>query len=358
MHSIHFRETQLFKAILLLITTFVTSGLGYYILGYFHPNPHVHWSLFDCFYMSTITLTTVGFGEVLESMDTFVAARVYTMLVLVFGTGFLVYAASAGTAFIVEGELKHLLEKRRMTKRIEHLTGHYIICGAGGSTGLYVVRELIDTGKTFVVVEKDQERLDRLRQMGCTYIVEGDATDDETLVAAGITRAAGLGCCLHDDKSNLYLTVTARQLNSEIRIVAQNQEMGARPKMVKAGANSAVSPNRIGGLRLVSELIRPSVTTFLDTMLRDTKRNIRFAEVTVGAESELVGLTLAEAAIERNPGLPVLALRSRDDADFTFEPEPTIRLEAGYVIIVIGSRERVEALERRASANLPEPEDA
>ncbi len=344
-----FRETQLFKAILLLVTTFVTSGLGYYVLGFFHPDPNVHWTLFECFYMSTITLTTVGFGETLTSMEHFTAARVYTMLVLIFGTGFLVYAASAATAFIVEGELKHLLEKRRMQKKIESMLGHYIICGAG-ATGMYVVRELIDTGKEFVVVEKDPERIERLRQMGCSLIIEGDATDDETLLSAGISAAAGLGACLHDDKSNLYLTVTARQINPHIRIVAQNQEMGARPKMIRAGANSAVSPNRIGGLRLVSELIRPSVTTFLDSMLRDTTKNIRFAEVVVEEDSALAGKTLGEAQIEKNPGLPVLALRAKDDADFHFEPESDDRLDTGVVIIVMGSRERVEALERLAKA--------
>lgn len=339
-----FRQTQLFKAILLLVTTFVISGLGYYVLGFFHPDPNVHWSLFDCFYMSTITLTTTGFAETLASMDHFTAARVYTMFVLIFGAGFLVYAASAATAFIVEGELKHLLEKRRMQKKIESLTGHYIICGAG-ATGIYVVRELIDTGKSFVVVEKDPERVERLRQMGCQLIVEGDATDDETLLLAGISNAAGLGACLHDDKSNLYLTVTARQINPDVRIVAQNQEMGARPKMIRAGANSAVSPNRIGGLRLVSELIRPSVTTFLDSMLRDTTKNIRFAEVVVEEGSKLEGKTLGEARIDQNPGLPVLALRAKDDPDFHFEPEDDDRLATGVVIIVMGSRERVEALE-------------
>lgn len=342
-----FRQTQLFKAILLLVTTFVISGLGYYVLGYFNPDPNVHWTLFECFYMSTITLTTTGFAETLASMEHFTAARVYTMLVLVFGTGFLVYAASAATAFIVEGELKHLLEKRRMQKKIESLSGHYIICGAG-ATGMYVVRELIDTGKVFVVVEKDPERVERLRQMGCPLIIEGDATDDATLLSAGIAAAAGLGACLQDDKSNLYLTVTARQINPDIRIVAQNQEMGARPKMIKAGANSAVSPNRIGGLRLVSELIRPSVTTFLDSMLRDTTKNIRFAEVVVEEGSRLEGKTLGDVRIDRNPGLPVLALRAKDDADFHFEPDTDDRLDTGVVIIVMGSRERVEALEKLA----------
>jgi voltage-gated potassium channel len=345
-----FRQTQLYKAILLLALTFIGGGFGFYFLGFFHPNPNVHWSLFDCFYMSTITLTTVGFGETLPHFDEFHAARIYTMFLLVFGTGFLVYAASAATAFIVEGELSHLLEKRRMQKAIEHLSGHFIICGAG-ATGIHVVRELLDTAKPFVVIERDHERIERLRQIGCKLIIEGDATEDEALVAAGIEKASGLAACLSDDKANLFVTVSARQLSKDLRIVSQNIEPNVRMKLIKAGADSAVSPNFIGGLRLVSELIRPSVTTFLDVMLRDKSgANIRFAEITVEAGSDLDGQTLGEARIDRDPGLPVLALRARDDADFHFEPSDDDRLEPGVVVIVMGSLARVGALENRAKS--------
>jgi voltage-gated potassium channel len=345
-----FRQSQLYKAILLLFLTFVGGGFGYYILGFFHPDPKVHWSLFECFYMSTITLTTVGYGETLPGgLENFEAARVYTMFLLIFGTGFLVYAASAGTAFIVEGELTHLLEKRRMQKAIAALDGHYIVCGAG-ATGIHVVRELLDTGKQFVVIDKNPERIERLKQMGCPLIIEGDATDDEFLLAAGIEKARGLAACLSEDKANLFVTVSARQLNKDLRIVSQNIETNVRAKLVKAGADSAVSPNLIGGLRLVSELIRPSVTTFLDSMLRDREANIRFAEVTVEAGSDLDGKTLGQARIEENPGLPVLALRESGDADFHFEPAPSDHLDPGDVIIVMGSRAKVEALEARAKA--------
>jgi voltage-gated potassium channel len=343
-----FRHTQLYKALLLLVLTFVGGGLGYYVLGFFHPDPTMRWSLFDCFYMSTITLTTVGYGETLPGgMENYQAARIYTMFLLIFGTGFLVYAASAATAFIVEGELGHLLERRRMQKAIEQLVGHYIVCGAG-STGVHVVRELLDTGKPFVVVERDHERVQRLKNMGCELVIEGDATEDDVLIEAGIAKARGLVACLPGDKENLFVTVTARQLNRDLRIVAQNAELGAMGKLIQAGASATVSTSRIGGLRLVSELIRPSVTTFLDSMLRNNEAAIRFAEVTVEAGSALDGKTLGDVRIDKEPGLPVLALRSRGDADFHFEPAATDRLEPGVVIIVMGPRTKVEALERKA----------
>ena len=213
------------------------------------------------------------------------------------------------------------------------------------------VRELLDTNTPFVVIERDHERIERLRHMGATLIVEGDATEDETLVAAGIEKARGLAACLSDDKANLFITVSARQLSKDLRIVSQNIETNVRTKMIKAGADSAVSPNFIGGLRLVSELIRPSVTTFLDTMLRESSgQNIRFAEVTVEAGSPLAGLTLGQARIEHDPGLPVLALRASAEADFHFEPSEGDRLTPGVVVIVMGGVAKVEALERRCKA--------
>lgn len=344
-----FRNSEFYKALRLLFFVHVGGGLGYYVLGLLNPNKDAVWTFLDCFYMSTITLTTVGYSETLPGgIEHFAAARIYTMLLLMFGTGVLVYAASAGTAFIVEGELKHLLEKRRMRKEIEQLSGHFIVCGAG-TTGVHVVQELIDTGRKFVVVDLDPERIHIARNLGAKFYIEGDATEDATLLSAGIERAKGLASCLPDDKDNLFVTVTARQLSQDIRIVSQNEVLSARSKLLQAGANATVSPNFIGGLRLVSELIRPSVTTFLDLMLRDKKANIRFAEVLVGKNSPLAGKTLGDVRIDKNPGIPVLALRVEGQNEFNYEPTHDDRLEPGVIIIVLGPRAKVDALEKLAA---------
>ena len=331
---------------MLLVATYLGSGLGYYVIGL--GNPDGPWSLFDCYYMSTITLTTTGFGETLSGMDAYPLARAYTMILLIFGTSFLVYAASAGTAFIVEGELGHILERRRMEKEIRALNGHYIVCGAG-STGLNVVRELIDTDQPFVAVENDPARIERLREVGSRLVIQGDATSDEVLLSAGIRTARGLATCLADDRDNLFVTVTARELNPRLRIIAKNVDRSARDKLIRAGASSAVSPSLIGGLRLASELIRPAVVTFLDSMLRDKSANVRFAEVMVEVGSQLAGKTLAEANVQERVGIPVLALRSSGDTNFHFNPGPGERLEAGVVVVVMGPLAQVQALERLAA---------
>jgi voltage-gated potassium channel len=344
-----FRQSQFYQALKLLAVLFIASGLGFQVLDWF--NPDVDWSTFDCYYFSVITLTTTGFGETLAGMDQYPAARMYTMILLMFGAGFLVYAASAGTAYIVEGELGHFLERRRMEKAIAALDGHFIVCGAG-QTGINVVRELIDTGQSFVAIERHPQRLERLREVGCRLAIEGDATSDEVLRSAGIERARGLASCLGDDRDNLFVTVSARQLNPRLRIIAKNVERTARDKLIHAGASQAVSPALIGGLRLASELIRPAVVTFLDGMLRDREKNVRFAEVSVEQGSEVAGRTLGESRLQERVGLPVLALRhaGASATEFLYNPGPDERLEPGVVLVVMGPLAQVQALETLARA--------
>ena len=321
-----FRDSQFATALKLLAVPFFGGGIGYYVLGLL--NPKGPWSLLDCFYMSTITLTTVGYGETLDGMSNFPLARVYTMVLLVFGTGLLAYAVSTGTAFIIEGNLAKALERRRMQKAIAALGNHYVVCGAG-STGINVVRELIETGTPFVLVEREERRIEKCREAGCKLYVQGDATSDETLISAGIRTARGLATCLPDDKENLFVIVTARQLNPDLRIVTKNVEKSAAEKLRNAGATATVSPNIIGGLRLASELIRPAVVTFFDIMLHDESANMRIAEVTVEAGSQIDGKTLGEANIPGRIGVPVLAVRSQGESNFRYNPTSDVPARSG-----------------------------
>ena len=192
---------QLIIALLLLLNVMMVAVVGYRWLG----GPQV--TLLDAIYMAVITLATVGYGEVVDT-STHPALRVFNIFVILFGIGIMLYVFSVSTAFIVGGELKDIFRRRKMLKQIHELTDHFIVCGAG-ETGHYVVQELLNTGHKFIVVDQDQGRLQRIQQLGSFPVLEGDASDEETLETAGITRARGLASVLPDDRDNLMITVTA-----------------------------------------------------------------------------------------------------------------------------------------------------
>ncbi len=337
-------------------------------LAYFHIG-HGRWSLFDCFYMTVITLSTVGFGETLSGMNEVPEARAVTLVLIVIGSGTLLYFLSNLTALVVEGDLQGILRARRMQKKIDELEKHIVVCGAG-NTGEHVISELIEAGVEFVVIDQDEERIRVLSEdLGAEILhVMGDATDDHSLERAGVERAKGVIAALHTDKDNLFVVISVRHLNPKARIVAKAIDASTTPKLRRAGAHAIVSPNAIGGLRLVSEMIRPQAVDFLDRLLReDTK--LRIEDVAITADSNLVGHTLAECKI-RETGALVLAIRK--GANYVYNPGPDIVLEAGTHLIVIapstsivGLREGLKKNEllradrrSRAAAGTPTPKEA
>lgn len=221
-----------------------------------------------------------------------------------------------------------------MLRQIRAMKDHFIICGAG-ETGQYVVQELLKTGNAFVVIDHDEERLQKIQHMGEFPVLKGEAADEETLSIAGLDRARGLVTVLAEDKDNLFVTVTARQMNPNLRIVARCAEGHMIAKLVRAGANSAVSPNMIGGLRLASELIRPHVVNFLDEMLRDRNKTMRVGEITVGEGLPWVGKTLQETQLHAKFVLLPLALR-RSGGQMEYSPHGDLVLAAGDVLVVLG----------------------
>jgi voltage-gated potassium channel len=290
-------------------------------------------TLLDAIYMAVITVATVGYGEVVDT-STRPSLRIFNMFVILFGIGIMLYVFSSSTAFIVEGELKDLFRRRRMLKQIRDLHDHLIICGAG-ETGHYVVQELLRTGHHFVVIDQDGARLEKIQHLGDFPVLQGDAADEEVLTTAGIAKARGLVSVLREDKDNLMVTVTARQMNSNLRIVARCMEAKMIEKLMRAGANSAVSPNQIGGLRLASELIRPHVVGFLDLMLRDQARTMRVGEIKVGEGSPWIGKTIHGTELHEGFELLTLALR-RPGGETTYNPRDEAVLARGDVVIVLG----------------------
>lgn len=229
-----------------------------------------------------------------------------------------------------------------MDKRIANLREHVILCGSG-PTGKYIAEELFKTQTPFVVIERESDAIHHLLQVGDILHLHGDATQDETLLLAGIERATGLFAVLGEDKDNVFIVLSARALNPGLRIVARVIEEENAEKLRKAGADETVSPNAIGGLRMASVMLRPTVVNFLDEMLRVTEQTLRMEEVNLDAASSLVGHTLREASIRARTGLLVVALKSPDGV-YHFNPEPETLLKTDDVLIVIGTPEQLSTL--------------
>lgn len=328
---------RLLVALFFLMAIVVVGASGYHSLG------AGQWTWLDCFYMTVITLSTVGFGETLGHMDHVVGARVWTMGLIIVGSGTLVYFVSNLTALVVEGDLQDVLRRRRMKSRIDSMEDHIILCGVG-STGIHIVEELAAIGMPFVAVDVDEVRLQRVREeTGADFpYVVGDGSDEHTLTQAGVERAKGLVAALHEDKDNVYCTITARALNPRVRIVAKAVEPGAEAKLRRAGADSAVAPTSIGGVRMVSEMIRPQVVQFLDRMLRDKEQNLRIEEVEIPATSTLVGTTLARSPI-RELGMLVIAVKTHS-GHYQYNPPGDTQLEPGMTLIVIARSKDVQRM--------------
>ncbi|OIN99424.1 hypothetical protein AUJ67_07335 [Candidatus Desantisbacteria bacterium CG1_02_49_89] len=299
------------------------------------------WPVLDSLYMTVITIATVGYTEVHELSRT---GRIFTIFLILGGTISLVYAGSSFVAFFIEGQLTGILGRRKMEKKISQLSGHYIVCGAG-ATGRCVSEEFLATGTRFVVIENNMANLRKISGFESLLYIQGDATSDAMLKLAGIDRAAGLVTTLPTDKDNLFVTLTARNLNPKLRIVAKAEEDGSGYKMKIAGAAAVVSPTHIGGLRLASETMRPAVTSFLDRMLRDKDAKLRIAEYCVSRECGFAGTTLEDLDISGKTNALVLAVKRQEEE--IFNPTPDVKLLEGDVLIVmatVGQMDKLRAL--------------
>ncbi len=339
---------RLIIACSLLLVVATVAVIGYKMLG----GPSV--SLLDAIYMMVITLSGVGYGEVVDSTHN-PALRVFNIFVVLIGIGIAIYVFSEFTAFLVEGELRHLFRRSRMKRQIADLRQHFIVCGMG-ETGRHVVDELHKTQTPYAVVDNSNEAITRLRhdQEGgysdLLYVI-GDATDEKVLEQAGLDFAAGLISTLPSDKDNLVITVVVRQRNPAIRIVCRCTDLSFTERMLKAGANSTVSPNHIGGLRMASEMLRPSVVSFLDLMLQEKSRTLRIEEIALGEGSRWLGSMIAELNLGGRYNLLPLAIKGPGEAGagLIFNPPGATKLQSGAVIILMGDEENL--VRARSDAN-------
>ena len=331
---------RLFYAVLVLNALVFGGAVGFYFLG------HGRWHFYDCVFMTVITLSTVGFSE-LDNMAHVPGARLLTIALITSGIGTLAYVQGNLTALLVEGVIGQAWRRNRMRKRIDELTDHVVVAGSG-STGRHVIEELIATRTAFVVIDRNREHLDRISEAmmeGNMLYVHGDATEDNVLLHAGVKRARGVVAALTQDRDNLYVTLSARFLNPDARIVTKVTEDEAAPKMLKAGATSVVSPTMIGGRRMASEVLRPEVNEFLDQMLRDKDKSLRLEEVAVPKGSPYAGHALKDAPIRQKTRLLVIAVR-KANREFVYNPEPDFLLQEESTLVVMGEPDGVQMLRR------------
>jgi voltage-gated potassium channel len=329
-------------ALIMLSVVIAGAVAGYKVIG----GPSVGY--LQAIYMAIITLAGVGYGEIVDTSRN-PALRVFNIFIVLIGVTITVYALSAVTAFLVEGEITDLFWRRKMQKKIAELKNHYIICGLG-NTGRFAVQELRKTNTPFVVVDQSEEAIKRFREHEpnlydeMLYVV-GDATDEATLDQAGIEKAAGMTSALHSDKDNLVVTVMARQKNPKLRIISRCTDLKFAERIVRAGANSTVSPNQIGGLRMASELLRPHVVGFLDLMLKEKSATLRIEDIEISAASPWIGHALAKINLKGQYNLLALAVKTATDPHnpkLWVNPPDEVELKAGMVLIVMGAVKDVQ----------------
>lgn len=332
------RLKALQKAFILLIVILVAGTAGYMIIE--------KQSFLNALYMVIITITTIGYGE------TFIlgtGGRIFTIFLVVAGVGTVGYTLVSAVEFMIENSLSGFMERRRMRSRIEELSGHYVLCGYG-RVGQYIAQDLEAAGAEFVIIEKNPAAAEKAHQKGYLVIAD-DATNDETLKAAGIERAKGLVSALNSDAENLYVTLTARELCPHLFIVSRCDWEESEPKLRRAGADRVISPHSIGGRRMAAMLLKPMVWDYLDLVTKGQyiEFNIedlewRIDDVEIQPNSYLDGKTIEEAKIYSVSGALVLAVKKRG-MGFNTKPSKDTRLEPGDYIIAIGTVEQLAKLE-------------
>jgi voltage-gated potassium channel len=296
------------------------------------------WSINDALYMTVITLSTVGFGEV-QTLSP--EGRLFTAALIIAGVGVATYSFTTIVRAIVEGELTRLRGAQRMKKKIAGLRNHTIVCGFG-RLGRIVVRELLEAGKDAVVVEVEPKAIEELERSGISYI-EGSAYEDEVLRTAGIEYAESLLSLLPKDADNVYVTLCARDLNPDLSIVSRTEDDDGEKRLRRAGANQVVAPYRVSGNRIVQRLIRPNVSDFLELAAGRGAQQLAIEEIVVNNTSPLVGKTLAESNLPKETGAIIAAIIS-GGGEMSFNPGATSIIEGGATLIVLGHKESLEKL--------------
>jgi voltage-gated potassium channel len=296
------------------------------------------WGIFDSLYMTIITLTTVGYDEV-HSLSK--AGRVFTTVLILSGVGAMLYVLGVGARVLIEGELREILGRRKLSKKIGKLKNHYIICGYG-RMGKITCREMMQNKAPFLIIEGTPEVVSTMDKD--ILVLQGDATQDSVLKDAGIERALGLISVLSTDADNLYVVLSARGLNPKLTIVARASEEGAERKLIRAGADKVISPYHLGGLRIAHTILKPAVVDFIEFATRSGNLELQMEEIKVKESSHIVDRSLDECGIRKDMRIIIVAIK-RESGEMEFNPTSTSIIRHGDTLVAMGQTRQLEELE-------------
>ncbi len=316
-------------AVLIAVIAFLFGTLGYMYIE--------KWNFLDSAYMTAITLSTVGYAEIHEQSD---AGRMYTIFLIFTGVGYFLYLGSVVVSFVVDGEIKALLGRQRLDKKISKLKDHYIVCGYG-RIGRVLCNFIREDTQDIVVVEKNEKLLDTMVQDKIHHLI-GDASDEALLEKAGIGKARAMVAALATDTANVFLVLTARQLNPDIYILARASSPEVQKKLIVAGANRVESPYDIGAISMGLKLLRPTVSNFLDTAVSRKSDAIQIEEAFVPKGSSYAGKALKDSGIRQNFNLIIIAIKDAAD-HMDFAPHFETLIQIGDTLIVMGKTEDLRA---------------
>lgn len=323
-------HSRLRISIILLFAVICAGTIGYSVFE--------DMSVFDAFYMTIITISSVGFSEVKPLSQ---VGRIITIIIIVSGISVLTYTLGQVARIFVEGELRKILGRRKLEKQISKLNDHYIICGFG-RIGSIISRELSAENISFVVIEQDTEKIKQLEEDNFLYL-NMDATAEEALLQAGLKKAKGIVTAVKSDADNVFITLTAKGLRSDIFVLARASDVQNESKILRAGASRVVCPYLFGGRRMAQILKKPTVVDFIDSAMMDSQLGLSMEEAVVGPASDLIGKTLIDSQIRQRFGVVIVAIK-KPTSEMVFNPTPMEKLEYQDTIVVIGKKEDLKRM--------------